>query len=143
MSTKLFVQAVETILGPLAGSGSEPLAEVNAYAKKENLNLPCVNLTIEDGLEITREDSQHNERTTTITMRIIFPNKDGSTAELARLDVLDAVLDKFDEQTSIDTLGAVQDIWEVTDVERFDVDEPEPFTGFELKIVGRNAVEFT
>lgn len=143
MSTKTFITTIQTILAPLAGSGAEPLAEVNAYAKKENLALPCINLTIEEGITIVREDSRHNERTTPVMARLIFPNKDGQDAELARLDVLDAVLNKFDEAATIDTLSGVQDIWEVTDVARFDVDEPEPLTGFEITITGRTAVEFT
>lgn len=144
MSTKIFVETLKTILSPLAGAAdSFPLSEVNAYSKKTDLELPALNLSIEAGLEINREDSRHNERTTTVTARLIFPNKDGETAELARLDVLDSVMDKFDEEANIDTLSGVQDIWEVTEITRFDVDEPEPLTGFEFSIVGRTAVEFT
>lgn len=145
MSTRAFVTALKDIVAPLAGASEDlPLSEVNAYNKKTNLSFPAMNFSLEDdGIEVERDDSDHNFRITEITARLIFPNKDGEDAELARLDVLDAVLDKLDERATIDTLGAIQEIWEVTQARRFEVDEPEPLIGFEFKFIGRNSVEFT
>lgn len=143
MSTKNFILAIKNIILPLSQGSDRVLAEVNGYNKKTKMGFPAVNIAFEGDLEINREDSQHNERTTPIIMRVIFPNKDGEVAELARVDVMDAILDTFDKRATIDTLAGVQDIWEVTGGERFEDDQPEPIMGFEFTIQGRNAVEFT
>ena len=144
MSTRDFVTTIKGILAPLAGSSAElPLAEVNAYDKKEGLSLPAVNITVEEPFTVNREDTAHNERTTIVTVRLLVANIDGETAELARLDVIDAILDKLDQQSTIDTLNGVQDIWEVSEVVRFESDDSESIMGWEFFITGRNAVEFT
>lgn len=138
---KEIYEKVNDIMDSLVGE-NQPLAVVYGYPEAQPDLFPCAMMDVDAG--ITQEDLASHAKwlTVNIIVRVLIRQQNMQAVTEQRMEIMDAVIQRFTEPDVFDDLGGVADIMDIPTIEPIFIasQADQPLFGFDIIVRARKVM---